>query len=134
MNDEPQIGLRIRQVLDRGNAEMSARVVDRLQEARLAALDRQRVAVTGLSFAGLGYLATESLTGRVRGVLAAMALCVGVAGTYYWNTLEEASAIAEIDSALLADEVPFSAYLDQGFIQWLDHVSHRETFEPSSPQ
>jgi len=133
MNDERQFGYRIRQILDRGSNDLNERVADRLRGAREAALERQRVAVTGLSLAGVGNFATDALSGRLRSFMAAAALLVGVAGSYYWNNLQEASKIAEIDSALLADEVPFAAYLDQGFIQWLDHVSHQENSE-SSPQ
>ena len=43
---------------------------------------------------------------------------MGMAFTYYWNELETADENAEVDSALLADELPIDAYTDQGFTAW----------------
>jgi hypothetical protein len=44
-------------------------------------------------------------------------------GTYYWNAFEQVQENEEIDSALLADELPPSAYLDRGFHAWLERTS-----------
>jgi hypothetical protein len=134
MNDELQFAYRIRQVLDRGTADMDRDITSRLYELRQGALGRQKVAMAGLSLAGIGHFASTSISGHARGLLAAMALLIGAVGTFYWNNFEQAAANAEIDSALLADEVPFSAYLDQGFMEWLDHLSRQEQSEESSPQ
>jgi hypothetical protein len=56
-------------------------------------------------------------------LIAAMALVIGATGTYYWNAYEQAQEYEEIDSALLADELPPSAYLDRGFHAWLERAS-----------
>lgn len=134
MNDELQFAYRVRQILDRGTADMDQGVANRLYDARQGALAQQKVAVAGLSLAGIGHFASTSISGHARGLLAATALLIGAVGTFYWNNFEEAAANAEIDSALLADEVPFSAYLDQGFMEWLDHLSRQEDSEELSPQ
>lgn len=130
MKDELRFGYRIRQLLDRDASQVDDAVADRLFTAREEALTRQRGVVAELSMAGGGHVATEPAFGYLRLILATMALSIGAAGSYfYWNTFEQATENAEIDSALLADEVPFSAYLDQGFIRWLDHVSQQEDSE-----
>ena len=53
-------------------------------------------------------------------------------GVQFWQNLQTASELAEIDSALLSDEVSPGAYLDQGFMEWLNHLSQQE--EDSLPQ
>jgi hypothetical protein len=56
---------------------------------------------------------------------------VGIFATYatttYLERLQQAEEAAEIDSALLADEIPFNAYLDQDFLEWLDHLAQDES-------
>jgi hypothetical protein len=125
MNRELEFAFRIRQVLDGGTAEIGRETTDRLYKIRQRALSRYRVDA-GLSLAGFGYLATESIGSHARGLLAAMALTIGAVGTYYWNTFEQAVEHAEVDSALLADEVPFNAYIDQGFMAWLEQLAPDE--------
>jgi len=127
---EQQFGYRVRRLLNLGAEGVDARVASRLFESRQKALARQRVAVAGLSLAGVGGLVTESLAGHARVALATLALLLGVTFTYCWNMYDQAAGYAEIDSAILADEVPFDAYLDQGFLEWLDHLAQ----EDSSPQ
>lgn len=132
MNRELEFAFRIRRALDQGTAGIGRGTADRLYEIRQRALSRHRVA-TALSLAGVGHLATDSLGGYARGLLAAMALTIGAIGTYYWNSFEQAVEHAEIDSALLADEVPFNAYIDQGFMAWLDQLAQDADLD-SPPQ
>ena len=65
------------------------------------------------------------------GLVAMLAMLVGaipcvllivVGGLYvfdYWTTLQQASEIAELDSALLGSDLPVDAFLDKGFENWL---------------
>jgi hypothetical protein len=64
-----------------------------------------------------------SLFASARNLVAIAALLVGATGTYYWNAFEQAREYEEIDSALLADELPPSVYLDRGFQAWLELAS-----------
>ena len=59
----------------------------------------------------------------IRTFLAILALLLGVVFAYYWNAFEQASENEEIDSALLAEELPPNAYLDRGFQAWLEKHS-----------
>lgn len=127
---QQQFGFRVRQVLNQGVDDLAPQVANRLFESRQKALARQRVSVAGLSLAGVGHVVTESATSHVRVALATFALLVGVTVSYCWNMYDQAAGNAEIDSALLADEVPFDAYIDQGFHEWLDSLAQ----EDSSPQ
>jgi hypothetical protein len=60
---------------------------------------------------------------HARSLLAVIALTIGATGTYYWNAFEQAREYEEIDSALLVDDLPPSAYLDRGFHAWLERAS-----------
>jgi hypothetical protein len=73
--------------------------------------------------AGIGRDLEFSVLANARSLLAVLALIVGATGTYYWNAFEQAREYEEIDSALLADELPPSAYLDRGFQAWLERAS-----------
>lgn len=127
-NEELRFAHKVRQVLDLGTSNIDGRVAHRLFEARQQALGRQKVAVGRLHLAGMGGFSLELFPGYVRTVIAAFALMAGVVSTYYWNGFEQAAENEEIDSALLADELPPAAYLDKGFQAWLERSSQ------SSPQ
>lgn len=131
MNEEFRIASRIRQVLDRGVESLPLAVTSRLQRARQRALAHQRVAAGELVTAGADSGGSPGfLFGRpnanVRILLAAFALMIGATGTYQWNQFRKAAEHAEIDSALLADEIPFNAYLDQDFLKWLDNLAQKQ--------
>ncbi|OHC64606.1 MAG: hypothetical protein A2040_03940 [Rhodocyclales bacterium GWA2_65_19] len=122
-NEELKFAYRVRQVLNQGADELDRKTAARLHEARQQALARQKVAVAGLSLAGFGRFASETLPTYARTLIAASALMAGVVSTYYWNNFEQAAENAETDSALLSDDLPPAAYLDKGFQAWLDRSS-----------
>lgn len=122
----------IRRVLDQGVVNLDRKVLTRLYDARQDALLHQAQSVSALSMAGIGHFVIEPLQGHFRGILAVFALAIGAMGVQFWQNLQTASELAEIDSALLSDEVSPGAYLDQGFMEWLNHLSQQE--EDSLPQ
>lgn len=119
-NEELKFSYKIRQVLNQGVDGLDQKTALRLHDARQKALSRQKMAVSGLSLAGVGSFATETLPIYGRTLIAAIALTIGVVCTYYWNHFEQAAENEEIDSALLSDDLPPAAYLDKGFQAWLD--------------
>lgn len=123
MNGENEFGYKARQILNQGLDVLDRGVAVRLHQARQVALDSQRVPVRGLRLAGIGSGVELAFFSNVRSLLAVMALTVGATGTYYWNAFEQVQEYEEIDSALLVDELPPSAYLDRGFHAWLEHAS-----------
>lgn len=122
----------IRRVLDQGVVNLDRKVLTRLYDARQDALLHQAQPIAALSMAGIGHFVIEPLQGHFRGILAVFALAIGAMGVQFWQNLRTASELAEIDSALLSDEVSPGAYLDQGFMEWLNHLSQQE--EDSLPQ
>ena len=122
-HDEFHFALKVAQVLDQGTQGLGRETRDKLLAARRKALGKQKVALAGLSLAGLGQFTSEVLLPQARMLAAMFALVLGVLGTYYWNSFQQAAEMEEIDSALLTDELPINAYLDRGFRAWLERPS-----------
>ncbi|MBI5108682.1 MAG: DUF3619 family protein [Rhodocyclales bacterium] len=123
MNQDSEFGYKTRQILNEGLDHLNGAVARRLHEARQSALSKQRQPVGMLSFAGIGHGIDFNFGGQARTVVAILALAIGATGTYYWNAFAQVQELEEIDSALLADELPPSAYLDRGFHAWLERGS-----------
>ena len=123
MNEDTEFGYKARQILNQGVDTLDRGITDRLHDARQNALNSEKVQVGGLRMAGIGHALEFEFLANARSLLAVMALIVGAMGTYYWNAFEQAQQYEEIDSALLADELPPSAYLDRGFHAWLERGS-----------
>lgn len=124
--EELRFARKVGHILDQGAGELDQRVLIALQKSRQEALSRQRLAVGGLSLAGIGHFASSRFPAYARTTIAAFALLAGVVFTYYWNSFEQAAENAEVDSALLSDELPPAAYLDKGFQAWLERSSQSQ--------
>ena len=127
MNQEDELATRIARLLDEGNDRLSAEKRDRLAQARRLALSRQQAARTAPVpvpvLAGPFSRFTEQSVLGVRYVVPFAALLLGLIGVVYVNTGGVASEIADIDAGLLTDELPISAFLDQGLDSWLKRSS-----------
>ncbi len=130
--EEADFTRRVRRALDEGTANVNDRVSVRLYEARCDALRHQAAPVVATSLAGFGHILSVTFHNHYRGVLAFIALAIGALGVQLWQNEQEAAELAEIDSELLSDEVPPSAYTDQGFLEWLNRLS--ESDEQSLPE
>jgi len=123
MKQDKEFGYKTRQILNEGLDHLDDKITRRLHESRQSALARQRQSIGVLRLAGLGHGLDFDFSAHARTLLAIVALSIGATGTYYWNAFEQAQVFEEIDSALLADELPPSAYLDKGFHAWLERGS-----------
>ncbi len=123
MKQDSEFGYKTRQILNEGLERIDDKATRRLYEARQAALRIQRQPISVLRLAGFEQAIDFGLGRHIRTVFAAAALMIGATGTYYWNAYSQAQEYEEIDSALLADELPPSAYLDKGFHAWLERGS-----------
>lgn len=123
MNDE-YFGYKIRQHLNRGLHELRPETTAQLAAARESALacQRQTVSQSVLATVG-GFVQSQFDNLRVKQLLAALALLVGVVFSAFWVADERVTELGEIDSALLADELPISAFTDKGFDAWLKRAS-----------
>lgn len=121
MNDE-RFAYRIRQTLNQGSHDIPPAALRRLEAARHLALSRQKQAAPALALAG-GHGSIHfggPLPGYLKPILAALALLLGMYISFYWQSHEYISEMEAVDSALLADDLPPEAFLDQDFSEWLN--------------
>lgn len=126
MNTEREFAYKIRHHLNQGAEGIDLKTADRLFAARQNALSQQKLAGARLSLAGVGHIAADVVLPHARALIAIIGLVIGVVGVSTWNDLEKAAELEEIDSALLADDLPINAYLDKGFQAWLSEHSSQD--------
>jgi hypothetical protein len=124
---EEEFAFRVRQALNEGAERVDYRTVLRLEQARAAALNRQRragpatVRLPALQLAATGAPPADGGGGmwpwlRGAGVVAPLvALAVGFVAIGEWQQQRQTEYLAAIDFAFLLDEGPLEAYADKGF-------------------
>jgi hypothetical protein len=125
--EEREFGRRIRDQLNAGTNRLERPIVDQLHAARQAALAHHHTVVSGeLSLAGFGRQTWNWCEDNLRPFLLAASLVVAVVCGNYVVSVQRINDLEDIDSAVLADDLPLSAYLDNGFHSWLaDSSSQR---------
>jgi hypothetical protein len=131
---ELEFALNICRALDEQAANLPASTVDRLAAARRGALTRKRpetaaarafvpvLAPAGAAFDASRHDPRERRVSPLRRMLRAwpiLALVIGVTAIAYWENQQRAAELADIDAAMLNDELPLNAYLDHGFNAYL---------------
>jgi Protein of unknown function (DUF3619) len=125
---QTRFALRIAARLSERSQELEADVSERLRFARDKALEQARASRATSSAPILGVTASgAALLGRagsgwlmkLAAVLPALALIAGLILIQRSQTNEQISVAAEIDAALLADDLPPKAYSDAGFAEFL---------------
>jgi len=140
--DELNFAYKIRHALNERAEQLPASTTNRLAAARQAALARKKadapVAVPQQVLAGLagrwfGRLSADSgrLLGRLSLAVPALALVAGLVNIYKVEQEQHIAELAEVDAAVLSDELPLSAYLDHGFNAYL---TQRESDSPKGAQ
>ncbi|KML51914.1 membrane protein [Burkholderia cepacia] len=135
-NREHEFALKVRRALDEHAAALPAETTDRLAVARRAALARKKpeaatVPVFVPAFAGaaggaFGPAPTSrpqaSLARRLLRAWPLALLLAGLVGIAYWEDLQRTAELADIDAAMLSDDLPLNAYLDHGFNAYLSRA------------
>jgi hypothetical protein len=117
-----RFGRRLAMRLDAGTAEIPYEVSERLRAARVRALQVRRQPEVAPVMVGRGSAATLGWAGwshRVASVLPLLVLAAGLVLIHGLMTERRASELAEVDAALLTDDLPPAAYADPGFVQFL---------------
>jgi len=130
MMSEERFASRVRQALNQTLDDVPPTALRRLEAARHHALSRQKQAEPVLVLANTRGSASRdngsSAHHRGRTLLAALALLAGMAIAAYWQAEDYIAGLVDVDSALLTDELPPEAFLDQGFSTWLLDDSSEE--------
>jgi hypothetical protein len=137
-NTELEFARQLRRALDENTASLPPATVDRLAAARRAALSRKKPeAVSAPVFvptfagtpAGMTGLPQRGFEPRHRSPLRRFALAwplaalvVSLIGIAYWEDHQRTAELADIDAAMLSDDLPLNAYLDHGFNAYLSRA------------
>lgn len=120
MNEE-RYAYRVRQALNHGLKDIPPAASRRLEAARHLALSRQKQAVPQMALAGFSGSSFRlgSHVPYLKQILAIAALLLGMWISFYWHSVQYVTAMEEVDSALLTDDLPPDAFLDNDFFEWL---------------
>lgn len=119
--NELELSYQIRQVLNEASQHLTLRQQQRLAKARQIALAHQRQAfIPQLASATAGARHNDSSQKNVAGIWATvitslLILAAGIVSLQYLEQNRRLDELADIDTAVLTDELPVSAYLDRGF-------------------
>lgn len=120
---EAQFGRRVAARLSTGTDALPNDIAERLRVARAQALTNRKQPArptTAVVDAG-GH--TAALGGvwwmRFGTIFPLVALVVGLVGISVWQDDQRFKELAEVDAALLTDDLPPAAYTDPGFVQFL---------------
>jgi hypothetical protein len=125
---QDQFGRRIAARLDAATAELPHDVSERLRAARVQALAQRKVAALKPAHAveasadgqaTLGRDERPSLWHRLATALPLVVLAAGLVTIHVVQNDRRAREVADVDAALLTDDLPPSAYADPGFVQFL---------------
>ncbi|ABP34281.1 DUF3619 family protein [Polynucleobacter asymbioticus] len=120
-----QFGRASAALLRQGAQSLSPAIKDRLYAARMKALSLrkpEKVRVQKPVFAGVAGNWTSGsnhVWGTVGWIAPLVVLVFGLIGIAHWQDESRINDIAEVDAALLADDVPPDAYADSGFMAFL---------------
>jgi len=118
--DDINLAYKVRHALNENLDALPASTTERLAAARARALARKKADAparkrearplfsihTMLSMGGLG---------RVAVAVPLLAAVFGLAGLYQYEQKQRIAELAELDAAVLSDELPLTAYTDHGF-------------------
>lgn len=120
-----QFGQSAAALLRQGSQSLPAGIKDRLYAARLKALsvkkpEKVRIQQYVLaSTSGNWSSGSRSFWNNVGWVIPLVVLVFGLIGIAQWQDNSRINDIAELDAALLSDDVPPDAYADSGFMRFL---------------
>jgi hypothetical protein len=125
---QARFALRVTSALTERSAELGPDLGERLRFAREKALERARAVrsaeTTPIVGVGRGGAAVLGRSGsawwiRLATVVPVFALIGGLVLIQRWQDNAQISVAAEVDAALLADDLPPTAYSDAGFAEFL---------------
>ena len=122
--DDINLAYKVRHALNENLDNLPASTTDRLASARARALSRKKAdapARLQQSVPLFNFRALFSPTGlgRIGVAIPLLALVAGLGGVYQYEQQQRIAELAELDAAVLSDELPLTAYLDHGFNAYL---------------
>jgi hypothetical protein len=124
---QDRFGLKAASYLSAGASDLPHDISERLRAARVQAVSKRKIAqlepaaqVVGYGgSATLGWGGGVSWWARIGSVVPLIALVVGLLAINSIQNDNRAQEVAEVDAALLTDDLPPAAFADPGFVQFL---------------
>jgi Protein of unknown function (DUF3619) len=126
---QDRFALKATSYLSAGTADLPYDISERLRAARVQAVSKRKIAKTQTAASVVNAGGSAALTwgtddglnwwSRIGSVLPLVALVVGLLTINSIQSDNRAQEIAEVDAALLIDELPPAAFADPGFVQFL---------------
>lgn len=136
---QDRFGLKTVSYLSAGAADLPYDISERLRAARAQAVSQRKVARTQTSSSVIATGGSAALTwgsedglgwwARIGSVLPLVALVVGLLVINTVQNDNRAQEVAEVDVALLTDELPPAAFADPGFVQYLKTTRQAPTVQ-----
>jgi hypothetical protein len=123
--DDINLAYKIRHALNDNLDNLPASTTDRLAAARAQALARKkadapvRAASQRRASFDLGSLFSMQWVARAAVVAPLLAMVAGMVGVYQYEREQHVAEVAELDAAVLSDDLPLTAYTDHGFNAYL---------------
>ena len=125
-SDDLNFAYKVRHALNEKLEYLPPSTTDRLASARKLALTRKKsnapARLAQKVFAGnTGSIFAQSFSwlGGMGVAIPVLVLAASLVGIYQFEQEQRINEIAELDAAVLSDELPLSAYLDHGFNAYL---------------
>jgi hypothetical protein len=120
--DDINLAYKIRHALNENLDQLPASTTDRLAAARTRALARKKAdAPQRKQAARFDVRSLFTVQWMARAAVAAplLAMVIGLAGVYQVEREQRMAELADLDAAVLSDDLPLTAYTDHGFNAYL---------------
>jgi hypothetical protein len=123
--DDINLAYKLRHALNETLDAMPASTTDRLAAARAAAMARKKADAPARGRAGfdlgasLSALFATPWAARTAAIVPLVAMVVGLVGVYQSEHEQRVAELADLDAAVLSDNLPLTAYIDHGFNAYL---------------
>jgi len=136
---QDRFGLKTASYLSAGTVGLPHDISERLRSARVQAVSQRKITTTQTAAGVVHSGASTALTwgsgegwnwwSRIGSVLPLIALVAGLLAINSFQSDNRTQELAEVDAALLTDDLPPAAFADPGFVQFL-----KTGRQPASPQ
>jgi len=130
--DDINLAYKLRHALNENLDALPASTTERLAAARALALSRKKADAplaqgkAGRRFFDFNFQVSGLGLGRLGVAVPLLALVFGLGGLYQYEQQQRIAELAELDAAVLADELPLTAYLDHGFNAYLESQQRQQ--------
>ena len=130
--DDINLAYKVRHALNENLDALPVSTTERLAAARALALSRKKADAPRQTqpakrpLFDIKALFTGPALARIAVAVPMLALVIGMGGVYQHEQQQRIAALADIDAAVLADELPLTAYLDHGFNAYLESQQRRQ--------